>query len=113
MRRDDPAAFHGIYPSTLCPFKADYSIDEKALATHIAAATAAPGIAGILCNGHAGENFLLDRAEQKRVIAIARETLGPRGIVVAGINHESSLAAAELARDAAAAEAQPVLVLAP
>jgi 4-hydroxy-tetrahydrodipicolinate synthase len=113
MSPADTAAFHGIYPSTLCPFKPDYTIDEPTLAAHISAVAAVPGIVGILCNGHAGENFLLSRAEQKRVIEVTRDALGRKGILVAGVNHESSLEAAILAQDASEAGADAIMVFAP
>ena len=113
MNSVETARFHGIYPSTICPFKPDFSIDEDALARHIAAVTGVAGIVGILCNGHAGENFLLTREEKKRTIEIARQVMGRRGIIVAGVNSESSLAAAEEARDAGSAGADAIMVFPP
>jgi len=106
------ATFYGIYPSILCPLKSDYSIDEEALAAHVAEVTSARGIVGVLCNGHAGENFLLSRAERKRVVEVTREAVG-RGRVVAGVNIEESREAAEHARDAEAAGADAIMVFAP
>jgi len=113
MNPANTAAFHGIYPSTLCPFKPDYSIDEHVLERHIAEVTAVAGIVGILCNGHAGENYLLSREEKRRAIEVARQAMGQRGIIVAGINSESSLAAAEEARDAALARADAIMIFPP
>ena len=113
MSSPDSVRFHGIYPSVLCPLRADFSVDEATLARHVADVTAVPGIAGVLCNGHAGENAWLDRAEQRRVVEVCRDAVGAGRLVVAGINHESSLAAADLARDAAAAGADAVMVFAP
>lgn len=107
------ARFHGVYPSVLCPLRPDFSVDEASLARHVAGLVAAPGIAGVLCNGHAGENAWLDRAEQRRVVAVCREAAGSDRLVLAGINHESSLAAADLARDAATCGADAVMVFAP
>ena len=95
--------FNGIYPATICPFKADHSVDEEALARHFATMLEVPGIVGILCNGHAGENFLLSREEKRRNVEIARATIGESAIVVAGVNCESSFEAVEHAHDAVAA----------
>jgi len=113
MTGRDYSAFHGIYPSTLCPMRADFSVDERALAAHVADVMSASGLTGILCNGHAGENFLLTRAEQRRVVEVSREVLAGRGLVVAGINSENSLEAAACARDAQAAGADAVMVFPP
>lgn len=113
MNPPGTARFHGIYPSVLCPLRADFSLDEAVLARHVADLAAVPGMAGVLCNGHAGENAWLDRAEQRRVVEICRDAVGAGRLVVAGVNHESSLAAADLARDAAAAGADAVMVFAP
>ncbi|WP_083269733.1 dihydrodipicolinate synthase family protein [Bosea vaviloviae] len=91
----------GIHAATIVPMKPDFSIDEAALAQHVASVTAVPGINGLLVNGHAGENFVLSLAEKRRVVEIAREH-GPREcLIVSGVNHESSL---EAAREAAVLE---------
>jgi len=105
--------FHGIYPSTLCPFREDYTIDAQALEAHVGGLATISGIAGILCNGHAGENFLLSREEKARVVRISRQAMGTRGLLVAGVVNEDSLAAAEEARDAIAAGADAVMIFAP
>ena len=108
-----PKRFHGIYTATICPMAASGAIDEAALAAHLVHAVGADGIVGVLINGHAGENFLLTRAEKKRVVEIARAEIGDRAILVCGINAESSLAAADHARDAEAAGADVLLVFPP
>ena len=102
MTSFDPARLGGIHASTIVPMRADASIDEPALAEHMRAVSATPGICGLLVNGHAGENFLLTGAEQRLVVEIARAVAPADRLIVAGVNRESSLAAA---RDAAAFEA--------
>lgn len=104
--------FHGIYASTICPVRSDQSIDEAALGDHLREVLTGTGLRGLLLNGHAGENALLTRAEQRRVIEIGR-TIDGDHLIVAGINAESSAAAADLARDAVAAGADAVMVFAP
>jgi 4-hydroxy-tetrahydrodipicolinate synthase len=98
-----PAArLSGIHAATVCPFDDRFEVDEAALARHVAEVVAVPGIRGLLINGHAGENFVLDPAEKSRVVSVIRAAVGPGVFLTSGINAESSLQAA---RDAAAAEA--------
>ncbi len=104
--------FHGIYASTICPFDAKGAIDEPVLERHLRMVTQGTGLRGLLLNGHAGENALLDRAEQRRVIEIGRR-LGRDCLIVAGVNAESSGLAAAIARDAAEAGADAIMVFAP
>jgi 4-hydroxy-tetrahydrodipicolinate synthase len=105
--------FHGIYVSTLTPFRADGPIDEDVLGAHFRRYAAVPGIAGVLCNGHAGENFLLTRAERRRVTEIAAAVLGRTHVIVSGVVAEATEEAAEHARDAVEAGADCVLVFPP
>ena len=107
------ARFHGVHAATVCPFRADFSVDEDALAAHIAEVAAAPGLQGFLINGHAGENFLLTRAEKRRVVEIARAAMGEETTLVAGINAEASLEAAAEAAEAEVAGADGLLVFPP
>ena len=94
-------ALNGIHAATIVPLRANSSIDEDALAAHISWVSHCPGIRGLLVNGHAGENFVLDRGEKQRVVEIARLVSPRECVVVSGINAESSL---EASLDAAAAE---------
>ena len=105
--------FHGIYPSALLPLKSDYSIDETALAHHVSTLCDVPGVVGILCNAHAGENSRLDRQEQKRVVEIVSAAVGNRAIVVAGVGNENTLEACAHAQDAKKAGCDAVIVVAP
>jgi len=100
----------GIYPSTILPMRPDSSPDWAAYAAHTAACGLHPGIAGVLCNGHAGENTVLTPAEKRRAVA---ETVAISGRVVAGVNQESSLEAAREAADAAEAGAHAIMVFPP
>jgi len=92
----------GIHAATIVPLTPDFRMDEAALAAHLTTVSHTPGIRGLLVNGHAGENFVLDAEEKRRVIAIARRIAPPDCLICAGVNAESSL---EAAREAAAAEA--------
>jgi 4-hydroxy-tetrahydrodipicolinate synthase len=104
--------FNGIYASTVCPLQANGAIDEQSLDRHLRTVLDATGMRGLLLNGHAGENAMLSRAEQRRVIEIGRH-VGTDHLIVAGINAESSDTAVLLARDAADAGADAIMVFAP
>jgi 4-hydroxy-tetrahydrodipicolinate synthase len=91
----------GIHAATIVPMRPDFSVDEDALARHIADVAGTPGIRGLLINGHAGENFVLDATEKRRVVEIAKANAPPDCLICSGVNAESSL---DLAREAAAAE---------
>lgn len=108
-----PACWHGIYPSTVLPMRPDFSPDWDAYAAHTAACGGHPGIAGVLCNGHAGENAVLTAAEKRRAVEATVAAVGARRVVVAGVNQESSREAAREAEAAAAAGADAVMVFAP
>ncbi|WP_029002967.1 dihydrodipicolinate synthase family protein [Azorhizobium doebereinerae] len=103
----------GIHAATVVPMRADFSVDEEALAAHIAGVTAVPGIRGLLINGHAGENFVLSPAEKRRVVEIARAASPKDCLIVSGVNHESSLEAAREAAEMEQAGADGLLVFPP
>jgi len=107
------APWHGIYPSTVLPMRPDFAPDWDAYASHTAACGLHPGVAGVLCNGHAGENFVLSAGEKRRAVAETVRVAGASRIVVAGVNAEGSLDAAREAADAADAGADALMVFAP
>src|SRR6187549_2594203 len=108
-----PHPFHGIYAATLCPLHDDGRIDEGTLARHLEATAFVPGMAGLLINGHAGENFTLSREEKLRVTQIAAEVCGHHAILVCGINAEDSHEAQRHTDDAKAAGADAALLFPP
>lgn len=108
-----PRRFHGIYPSTVLPMHEDFAPDWDAYARHTAHCTLREGIAGVLMNGHAGENFVITREEKRRAVEVTVATVGQTRIVVAGVNAESSLEAAEEAKEAREAGADAVMVFLP
>lgn len=107
------ARLTGVHAATVTPMRPDLSVDETALAAHVAAVTGHDGVAGLLINGHAGENFLLTREEKRRVVEVCRATLGTDVFLTSGVNAESSLEAAAHARDAEAAGADAILLFPP
>ncbi|MDP3417972.1 dihydrodipicolinate synthase family protein [Falsiroseomonas sp.] len=108
-----PQTFQGIYPSTVLPMRADYSVDWESYARHTAHCVLRDGMAGVLINGHAGENFCMSREEKRRAVEMTVATVGSSRLVVAGVNAESSLEAAQEAREAKAAGADAVMVFLP
>jgi 4-hydroxy-tetrahydrodipicolinate synthase len=112
MIPDRPDAWHGIYPAILTPMRGDFSIDEEAMRRH-AGDVMVDGIVGVMCNGHAGENYLTTREEKRRVTRAVVEAIGQRAIVVCGVNADASLEAASHARDAELDGADAVMIFAP
>ncbi|WP_372618285.1 dihydrodipicolinate synthase family protein [Falsiroseomonas sp.] len=114
MIPDGANRFHGIYPSTVLPMRSgNFAPDWEAYARHTAHCVLRPGIAGVLMNGHAGENFVLSRAEKRRAVEVTVATVGASRIVVAGVNAEGSLEAAEEAREAREAGADAIMIFLP
>lgn len=105
-------AFGGIFASTICPMTSDAQIDVDNLAGHLAAVSGTAGMRGLLINGHAGENFALDRDESATVIRTAKAVCG-KSLIVAGINAERTDVAAAMAEDAAREGADAVMVFPP
>ena len=66
-----------------------------------------------MINGHASENHLLNRDEKRRIVEIAKNTIGTKGIIVCGINCESSSEAQLHTEDAISAGADAIMVFPP
>lgn len=113
MTSDIAGRLGGIHAATLLPMHADFSIDEAMLATHIRDVAGTSGIRGLLVNGHAGENFLVNDAEQCRTVEIARDAAPAGCLIVSGVNRESSLDAARAAAGLQAAGADALLIFPP
>lgn len=101
---------HGVIPANILPLRADLSIDEDAYRKHLHTLAATPGVTGVTCNGHAAEVTSLSRAERRRAVAVAAETVGGDVTLIAGIHAENYAQAIELARDAQAEGAGALLV---
>lgn len=92
------------------PFRDDFSIDERALRSHLDDLASTDGVTAVVVNGHASEAACCSPEEQRRIVDIAVEQIGGQVAVIAGIYADGSLPAAELARSAEAAGAHGVLV---
>lgn len=105
--------FSGCMPANLLPFRADLEIDEPAYRKHLRWLADAPGVTGIVANGHAGEVSSLSREERKRSLAIALDEVAGKVPVIAGVYSDGTQEAVELGRDAKAAGAAGLLVFPP
>ncbi len=105
--------FTGCMPANLLPFRADLEIDEPAYRAHLRWLAEAPGVTGIVANGHAGEVSSLSREERRRALAIALDEVAGKVPVVAGVYSDGTQEAIELGREARAAGAAGLLVFPP
>ncbi|MGD0976388.1 MAG: dihydrodipicolinate synthase family protein [Candidatus Korobacteraceae bacterium] len=103
----------GAIPANLMPFKNDLSIDEAQYRRHMRWLADVPGVGAIVCNGHAAEVASLTEDEQMRAITIARDEVGTKVKLVAGVFNDGTVHAVRLARNAKAAGADGVLVFPP
>jgi 4-hydroxy-2-oxoglutarate aldolase len=102
----------GVFAPVTSPFDSSGEIDTAALKKNIAKGLA-DGLAGVVIAGSTGEAPLLERDEQRRLTAAAREVVPGNGILLVGTGAESTRAAIALCRDAAAERADAVLVRPP
>ena len=105
--------FTGCMPANLLPFRADLEIDEPAYRAHLRWLADAPGVTGIVANGHAGEVSSLSREERRRALAIALDEVAGKVPVVAGVYADGTQEAIELGREARAAGAAGLLIFPP
>jgi 4-hydroxy-tetrahydrodipicolinate synthase len=102
----------GVIPAVLLPFREDLSIDEASYRSHLRDIAAVEGISAVTVNAHASEVASCTFDEQRRVLAIAKEELGPLPIVN-GVYADGSLEAARIAKMAAEGGASALLVFPP
>ena len=103
----------GLYPATVTPFAADYSIDVPALEHHLRETAKPDGVTGLVVNGGLGELLQLSLAEQAQIIEAACRIRRPGQLIIAGIEGRSANAAVEAGLNAKAAGAEALLVLPP
>ena len=89
--------FNGIYAATVVPMEQNGNIDKPVLIDHIEQLSNVEGMTGLLINGHAGENYILNIDEQVEIVKIARSVVSKDTIIVSGINFEDSHIATEVA----------------
>ena len=113
MPKDTKWIPQGVIPAVLLPFHEDLSIDEPSFRAHLRDVASAEGLAAITINAHSTEVASCSFAEQKRVLAIAKDELGDRLPIVHGVYAEGSLEAARIAKMAAEGGAAALLVFPP
>lgn len=113
MRIDTPPVNRGIHAALVLPFRDDDAIDEDAYVRQLDHVLAAPGITGLLLNGHAGENAYTSDEEKVRVVRLTRERVPADLSITSGVLAESSRHAANQAAALEAAGADALLVFQP
>ncbi|HYG55239.1 MAG TPA: dihydrodipicolinate synthase family protein [Burkholderiales bacterium] len=102
----------GVIPAVLLPFNEDLSIDERSYRAHLRDVAAVDGVSAITVNAHASEVASCTFDEQRRVLEISKEELGPLPIVN-GVYADGSLEAARIAKMADQGGASALLVFPP
>ena len=105
--------FKGIYAATVVPLKKNKSVDLNALSKHVKEVIKTDGIKGLLLNGHAGENFTLNKDEQIKVIKISKKFLNSNNKIISGLNFEDPILASKVAIKMINAGADAILVFPP
>ena len=106
------ARLRGIFPPIPTTFDSSGHVDARAITANVAR-WMTTGLAGVLALGSNGEAPLLDEAESDRVLAAAREAVPSGKLLIAGTGRESTRAAIDACRRAAALGADAVLVRPP
>ncbi|MFL5577940.1 MAG: dihydrodipicolinate synthase family protein [Gemmatimonadaceae bacterium] len=102
----------GVLGPVTSPFGAGGTLDRAALARNVAAHLAA-GLDGVVVAGSTGEAALLDDAERRAAVEVAREVVPAERRLLAGVGAESTRETVRRAREAAEGGADAVLVVAP
>ena len=109
--RKQGLSLKGVFPALVTPFaRKTEELDEAAFRQLIRHCL--PDVNGVVTSGTTGEFPYLTRAEQKRMVAIAREEVGDK-LVIAGCGASGTREAMALAVDAKEAGADAILVVTP
>src|SRR4051812_4415293 len=107
-----PLDWQGVLPAITTPFDAAGAVDHGFLASH-ARLLVENGCSAVVPLGSLGEGATLAYDEKVAVLKTCVEALGDRAPVVAGIPSLSTGEAVRLARDAAMAGCQGLMILPP
>ncbi|OGQ79049.1 MAG: hypothetical protein A3F90_07325 [Deltaproteobacteria bacterium RIFCSPLOWO2_12_FULL_60_19] len=105
--------FKGIYCANITPLEADGGAIRMDELERLFIELKRAGVAGMVCNGHAGEGELLSRKEKMEVVKLARRALGADYPVVAGVHALPTWELIEQVVDAKEAGANAVMLCAP
>lgn len=104
--------FEGIYTPAITPFTATGEIDREGFQS-IIDRTIESGVQGIIVGGTTGEYYALTKAERLETFALAKQAIGGRVPLVAGVNALRTEDAIELALAAKKVQADCILLGAP
>ena len=105
--------FTGIYCANIVPFTPDGKKIRYDELERLYVDFKKNSVAGMVCNGHAGEGELLTRAEKLEVVQLARRALGKDYPIVAGVHALPTWELIEQAAEAREAGANAVMLCAP
>ncbi|GAB4183297.1 MAG: dihydrodipicolinate synthase family protein [Thalassobaculales bacterium] len=100
----------GVFPAATTQFAADGAVDMKATAEGLEMMLAA-GVDGFVMLGSVGENTVLDAAEKRAVVKLAKEVVRGRVPVLSGVSEITTSAACAYAQDCAAIGIDGLMVL--
>lgn len=104
-----PRDLEGLIPAIVTPMTTDGRIDEPALRRYLEW-IAGQGPVAVAVNTDAGEGPHLTPEEKRRILRVAREVLGDRLPIVAGLGGVNTAAAVDAAREARDEGASALLV---
>lgn len=104
--------WQGVLPAITTPFKPDFSVDADLLVKQVDALVRA-GCTGVVALGSLGEGGSLSFDEKKAVLRLCREALAGRAPLVAGVAALTTADAVRLAKLAADAGGEGLMVLPP
>jgi 1-pyrroline-4-hydroxy-2-carboxylate deaminase len=108
----DKKDWAGVFPAITTPFRADLSVDHEALEAQVDRLVRS-GCRGIVALGSLGEAPSLSPEEKIAILATAKRALKGRAPLVAGISALATSEAEHLAKAAATAGADGLMVLPP
>jgi 4-hydroxy-tetrahydrodipicolinate synthase len=89
----------GVFPATTTQFSRDERLDLRAT-QDVVNNLVADGVHGIICLGTVGENCSLAADEKRAVLAAVQEVVAGRVPLLSGVAENTTLQAAQFARDA-------------
>lgn len=103
-------AWGGVFPAVTTQFRADFSVDLDATG-NVIEALIRDGVSGLVMCGTVGENTALTRSEKIALLELASATAKGRVPVIAGIAEYTTPFAAEMAKEAAKAGVDGLMVM--
>jgi 4-hydroxy-tetrahydrodipicolinate synthase len=91
--------WEGVYPAATTQFAEDLSVDIDTT-QRVLTALVDDGVVGLIMLGTCGENYSLEPQEKRAVLKAAKEAVGNRVPLIAGVSEFTTARAVEYARDA-------------